>query len=155
MCVSYGPALRSLGIPNPCPSRMVEAGRPHPARGQWVGAVFTVPFKVKALRAYACIPSSLCLVSPPCFPSSFGKDFQKRKKTIDNSVVLENLVIGVYHWRLVSWSLVIGRTKLCHEGGFHCRVGGTGAATLAPCPLPPAWSPLRVGQVGVMWSCEP
>lgn len=87
------------------------------------------------------MPASLrpCVsfVSPPCFPSLFGKDFQKRReKTIDNSVVLENLVIAVYHWRLMSWSLVIGRTKLCPEGVFHCRVGGSGAATLAPCPLP-------------------
>lgn len=55
---------------------------------------------------------------------------------MDNNAVLENLVIGVCHWILMSWSLVIGRTKLCPEGVFHCRMGGSGAATLAPCPLP-------------------
>ena len=30
--MSYGPALRSLGIPNPCPS-LVEAGRHHLGKG--------------------------------------------------------------------------------------------------------------------------
>lgn len=85
------------------------------------------------------------------FLAHLERIFRRGEKTIDNNVVLENLVIGVYLWRLVCWSQVIGRTKLCHEGVFHGRVGGTGAATLAPCPLTPSLEPTqsRTGRGGV------
>ena len=56
VCVSYGPELRSLGIPNPCPSRMVEAGRHHLGKGAglWLEVTLGVSLGCPGASSSSC-----------------------------------------------------------------------------------------------------